>query len=185
MSFQVDGVEYYRTENWYSQDDNNPQKFAFPAPFDQEFYIVLNMAVGGTYDGNRNPSADALPAEMKVDYVRVYEATDKISDDYIAPEPEVTADPIPAGAKTELIDPEFEDVKKVVTDSDEKNVDGWNLLTLAAYGGAADFITTKIDADTFAKINITNSGSRAEQAAEPPVESNVSPIVKILSALSA
>lgn len=35
MSFQVDGVEYYRTENWYSQDDENPQKFAFPAPFDQ------------------------------------------------------------------------------------------------------------------------------------------------------
>lgn len=160
MSFQVDGVEYYRTENWYSQDDNNPQKFAFPAPFDQEFYIVLNMAVGGTYDGNRNPSADALPAEMKVDYVRVYEAADKNSDDYIAPEPEVKADPIPAGAKTELIDPEFKDVKKVVTDSDEKNVDGWNLLTLAAYGGAADFTTTKIDGDTFAKINITNSGSQ-------------------------
>lgn len=160
MSFQVDGEEYYRTENWYSQDDENPQKVAFPAPFDQEFYIVFNMAVGGTYDGNLNPSASALPAEMKVDYVRVYEATDKISDDYIAPEPEVTADPIPAGAKTDLIDPEFKDVKKVVNDSDEKNVNGWNLLTLAAYNGAADFATTKIDGDTFAKINISNSGNQ-------------------------
>ena len=160
MSFQVDGVEYYRTENWYSQDDGNPQKFAFPAPFDQEFYIVLNMAVGGTYDGNLNPSSSALPAEMKVDYVRVYESTNKLADDQIVADPQVKADPIPAGAKTDLIDPEFKDVKKVVTDSDAKNTDGWNLLTLAAYGGAADFTTTKVDGDTFGKINILNSGSQ-------------------------
>ncbi|MBK6485631.1 MAG: glycoside hydrolase family 16 protein [Gemmatimonadetes bacterium] len=40
--------------------------------FDHPFYIILNLAVGGTFDGD--PASDAvLPATMLVDYVRVYE----------------------------------------------------------------------------------------------------------------
>ncbi len=39
--------------------------------FDQPFYVILNLAVGGSFDGN--PQSDAmLPATMLVDYVRVY-----------------------------------------------------------------------------------------------------------------
>jgi beta-glucanase (GH16 family) len=39
--------------------------------FDQPFFIILNVAVGGHFDGD--PSSDAiLPATMLVDYVRVY-----------------------------------------------------------------------------------------------------------------
>lgn len=159
MSFQVDGEEFYRASNWYCQGADEPQKYAFPAPFDQDFYIILNLAVGGMYDGNRNPSESALPAEMKVDYVRVYESATPVDDDYIAPEPAMDKDKVGADAKTELVDGDFTDVKKVVNDSDEKNIDGWNLLTLAAYGGAASFDTTDIDGDTFAKVNITNTGT--------------------------
>ena len=39
--------------------------------FDQSFFLILNLAVGGTFDGD--PKSDAiLPATMLVDYVRVY-----------------------------------------------------------------------------------------------------------------
>ncbi|MFL5557093.1 MAG: family 16 glycosylhydrolase [Gemmatimonadaceae bacterium] len=39
--------------------------------FDQPFYLILNLAVGGTFDGD--PQSDAIfPATMLVDYVRVY-----------------------------------------------------------------------------------------------------------------
>lgn len=38
---------------------------------DQPFYLILNLAVGGTFDGD--PKSDAIfPATMLVDYVRVY-----------------------------------------------------------------------------------------------------------------
>lgn len=158
MSFQVDGVEYYRAENWYSQSDDQPAKYAFPAPFDQDFYIIFNMAVGGTYDGNLNPDASVLPAEMKVDYVRVYQFNEL--PDGIVDDPDVTPEIIPAGAKDSIIDPSFTDVKKVVNDSDPKNVNGWNLLTLSQFGGAADFSTVDVDGATFAKVNITNGGSQ-------------------------
>ena len=40
--------------------------------FDQSFYVILNLAVGGHFDGD--PQSDAiLPATMLVDWVRVYE----------------------------------------------------------------------------------------------------------------
>ena len=45
------------------------------APFDQNFYLILNTAVGGPnspYTGNQNPDDAAFPQYMYIDYVRVY-----------------------------------------------------------------------------------------------------------------
>ncbi len=40
--------------------------------FDQPFYVILNLAVGGNFDGN--PQSDTIfPATMLIDYVRVYQ----------------------------------------------------------------------------------------------------------------
>ena len=42
-----------------------------PWVFDQSMYVILNLAVGGHFDGD--PQSDAIfPATMLVDYVRVY-----------------------------------------------------------------------------------------------------------------
>lgn len=48
--------------------DLNP----WPAPFDRPFYLIMNLAVGGQFDGNPD-AATVFPAELQVDYVRVYE----------------------------------------------------------------------------------------------------------------
>jgi beta-glucanase (GH16 family) len=45
---------------------------AWPAPFDQPFYLLMNVAVGGNFPGLPNPQTK-FPAELRVDYVRVYE----------------------------------------------------------------------------------------------------------------
>jgi beta-glucanase (GH16 family) len=44
----------------------------WPAPFDQPFYLLMNVAVGGNFPGHPNPETQ-FPAELVVDYVRVYE----------------------------------------------------------------------------------------------------------------
>jgi beta-glucanase (GH16 family) len=44
---------------------------AFPAPFDQKFHIILNVAVGGQWPGPPDGTT-TFPQEMVVDYVRVY-----------------------------------------------------------------------------------------------------------------
>jgi beta-glucanase (GH16 family) len=51
-----------------SAADLNP----WPAPFDQPFFLVMNVAVGGNFPGAPN-AATTFPAEMVVDYVRVYD----------------------------------------------------------------------------------------------------------------
>ena len=77
IRWYVDGNLYHTENNWFSKDGNDPTEFTYPAPFDQDFYILLNLAVGGTYDGGIAPDESVeMPAEMIVDYVRVYESTE-------------------------------------------------------------------------------------------------------------
>jgi hypothetical protein len=70
----VDGNRYSTQTDWYSEG------FSYPAPFDQNFYIILNFAVGGHFDGidgiyaEPNTFADG-EKHFDIDYVRVYEKT--------------------------------------------------------------------------------------------------------------
>ena len=42
------------------------------APFDKDFYIILNLAIGGHFDGYRLPPEGFTETSMHVDYVRVF-----------------------------------------------------------------------------------------------------------------
>jgi beta-glucanase (GH16 family) len=42
-------------------------------PFDQPHHLLLNIAVGGSWGGQKGIRPDAFPAKMEVDYVRVYQ----------------------------------------------------------------------------------------------------------------
>lgn len=49
----------------------------YPAPFTlSNFYLILNLAVGGSWPGNPGPET-SFPATMLVDYVRVYQTTSR------------------------------------------------------------------------------------------------------------
>ena len=65
MRWYVDGVLYAMQNSWYSSSA------AFPAPFNQPFYVLLNVAVGGNFPGSPTAST-VFPLTMEVDYVRVY-----------------------------------------------------------------------------------------------------------------
>jgi beta-glucanase (GH16 family) len=41
-------------------------------PFDHPFYLILNLAIGGTLGGARGIDNKAFPASVEVDFVRVY-----------------------------------------------------------------------------------------------------------------
>lgn len=42
-------------------------------PFDAPMNLILNIAVGGDWGGRRGVDADAFPARMEIDHVRVYQ----------------------------------------------------------------------------------------------------------------
>ena len=51
----------------------------YPAPFDQPFHILLNLAVGGNLPGPPNGSTP-FPATMEVDWIRVYSGEEAVGD---------------------------------------------------------------------------------------------------------
>ncbi|HEY5642907.1 MAG TPA: glycoside hydrolase family 16 protein [Woeseiaceae bacterium] len=65
LRWYVDDVLYAVRNNWSTTGA------PFPAPFDQPFYILFNVAVGGNFPGAPS-AATAFPVVMEVDYVRVY-----------------------------------------------------------------------------------------------------------------
>ncbi|MDE6505384.1 MAG: family 16 glycosylhydrolase [Clostridia bacterium] len=70
IAWYVDGRQVYKLLNnqWYSTASQSAA-----APFDKPFYILLNLAVGGTYDPSAQIDPNFTSAAMYVDYVRVYE----------------------------------------------------------------------------------------------------------------
>lgn len=65
IDWLVDGTHYQTQTEWDSVNGSHP------APFDQRFHLLLNMAVGGKFVGPTNEQT-VFPQQMQVDWVRVY-----------------------------------------------------------------------------------------------------------------
>ncbi|WP_438433912.1 carbohydrate binding domain-containing protein [Gorillibacterium sp. sgz500922] len=169
IRWYVDDQLFSTQTNWYSIGDGQPAKYAFPAPFDQPFYLILNLAVGGNYVSNLLPSDDELPAQMEVDYVRVYRSESGYP---AAVEPVVSAEPLPENAKlpTEdgnyLYDADYAKGFQKVTSLpdplvtyDVTDPERWNLVTMSEFGGKAEVEKVDLDGKPFAKVSIDNPGS--------------------------
>ena len=68
LKFYIDNVDNiiltYNKPGSYNQDN---------WPFDQPFYFLFNIAVGGTYGGVEGVDDDIFPAVMEIDYVHIYQ----------------------------------------------------------------------------------------------------------------
>jgi beta-glucanase (GH16 family) len=80
IRWYVDNQLYETQSSWWSSSNrkNSSIRNAYPAPFDQPFYIVMNLAVGGNFGGDPDAST-VFPGEIQVDYVRVYELAPRSS----------------------------------------------------------------------------------------------------------
>ena len=88
ITWYVDGVKYHEESDWYSTTVGQGT-LTYPAPFDQPFYIILNLAVGGSWVGNPNDETSFENNPYEIDYVRVYQK-DSYDEDVKRPVKEVT-----------------------------------------------------------------------------------------------
>jgi beta-glucanase (GH16 family) len=74
IRWYVDSQLYETQTSWWSSSNptNTSIRNPYPAPFDQPFYIIMNLAVGGNFGGNPDGTT-VFPGDMQVDYVRVYD----------------------------------------------------------------------------------------------------------------
>lgn len=72
MRFYIDGELVKTINDWFTSVQGLKEK-PYPAPFNQNFYLQMNLAVGGNWPGNPDKTTDFSKAEFVVDYVRVYQ----------------------------------------------------------------------------------------------------------------
>lgn len=72
IRFYIDGNLYHKVNDWFTKVEGGDE-VTYPAPFDQPFYLQCNLAVGGSWPGNPDENTDFNNAELKVDYVKVYQ----------------------------------------------------------------------------------------------------------------
>ncbi|MDA3901502.1 MAG: carbohydrate binding domain-containing protein [Spirochaetes bacterium] len=76
IRWYVDGNLYHTENFWYSESDTQTHDLHdYPAPFNKDFHLILNLAVGGNFGGDPDGSYE-FPKDLAIDYVRVYELED-------------------------------------------------------------------------------------------------------------
>jgi beta-glucanase (GH16 family) len=79
MRFHLDGRQYWevKADQLYS---GSPKAKGNPvAPFDQPFYIMANLAIGGKLAEDNNDKGivmDSVPAEFLIDWIRIYQCAE-------------------------------------------------------------------------------------------------------------
>ena len=65
LTFFVDGQSFFTCKN----DGTGVDSW----PFDAPQYLILNLAIGGAWGGQRGVDPNAFPQQYLIDYVRVYQ----------------------------------------------------------------------------------------------------------------
>lgn len=161
IRFFVDDQLVAEQNDWFTKKQGFGE-VAYPAPFDQPFYMILNLAVGGNWPGNPDETtAFDENARLTVDYVRVYRK-DSYDENVTKPEKEVVLRE-PDATGNYVINGDFSDTAMGENEA-------WNLLT--ALGGEA---TAEIK-DNALHIHTTNAGTvdYSVQIVQPgiPMEKN-------------
>ncbi len=60
----IDNIKYFE----YDNERYGNKKW----PFDKKFFLILNVAIGGNWGGQKGINKKIFPAKMEVDYVRIY-----------------------------------------------------------------------------------------------------------------
>lgn len=82
QAFHLYAVEWYEDKIDFFIDDEKYHTFANTGvstddwPFDHPYYLILNIAIGGSWGGKYGVANDVFPNRMEIDYVRVYELVD-------------------------------------------------------------------------------------------------------------
>lgn len=78
--FHVYGLEWDENSLTWLLDGRKRFRLVKPAdatweqwPFDERFYLILNLAFGGGWGGTKGVAPEELPQDYEIDYVRIYQ----------------------------------------------------------------------------------------------------------------
>ncbi len=145
IRFYVDGKLFYTESDWFSKRTGYGE-VTYPAPYDQPFYLILNLAVGGNWPGNPDNTTEfGDNAALCVDYVKVYQK-DSYNENVTKPVKNlVFRDPDSTG--NYIINGDFSEMERL------DDQDNWQLLLAGGGAATAEIATNAIH------ISTDNAGS--------------------------
>ena len=72
LEWTEDNIDIYVDDHLYftfKKESDDPAVW----PFNQDFHLVMNIAVGGNWGGQKGVDSTIFPQQMTIDYVRVYQ----------------------------------------------------------------------------------------------------------------
>lgn len=150
IRWYVDGELYQVQNNWYSRNGNEALDYTYPAPFDQAFYMILNVAVGGWFDGDPDKTT-AFPQTMEVDYIRVYDLEGGYDENVEKPKV-ISKEQLPTTAKKAI------DGNLIHNGNFKDENSNWQLLS--HFGGSAKYSFEQTGNQKFLKADIEKAGEQ-------------------------
>jgi beta-glucanase (GH16 family) len=73
IDWTKDKIDFFVDDSLYHTVNRDPNDDYKGWPFDQRFHLIMNIAVGGNWGGQKGIDDSIWPQRMEVDYVRVYQ----------------------------------------------------------------------------------------------------------------
>lgn len=148
ITWYVDGIKYHEANDWYSTTEGQGT-VAYPAPFDQNFYMILNLAVGGSWVGFPDADENYVDGQQfTIDYVKAYQKTAGYDESNVKkPEAAPVVIPEPDAEGNYVHNGNFSVAEDLTDDTD------WKFLTALDGEGSAKIEKNEI------VINTTNEGT--------------------------
>ena len=159
IRWYVDDVLYHVENNWYGMDANG-EKYTYPAPYDEDFYILFNLAMSGNYVSNVLPTE--MGKQLKVDYVRILVDENEDYDDSNVTAPSADRDSEffedNGGYVDLIVDKDFETLKDHAFGDGANVIPGIGYWSSAVNTGAGAQATVEV-VDGVAKYDVTKVGA--------------------------
>ncbi len=77
IEWDENSIKWFVDDTQYHIYSNNNQGSS-TWPFDKNFHLILNIAIGGSWGGQQGIDNSIFPVQMEVEYVRVYQHSDEL-----------------------------------------------------------------------------------------------------------
>lgn len=164
MTFYYDGEPIYTSSNWVCGLSGASDAIGFDAPFDEPFYMILNLAVdSGQFGGSANKADFQDDINMYVDYVRCFQRTEGYPDSVIKDASNSAHEDWTAyEGINQIADITADNFDNVGGGHDDAAAQGAGKWYLSYQSDAAATAETVVgdDGNTWAKVDISKNGSQ-------------------------
>jgi beta-glucanase (GH16 family) len=78
MEWSKEKIDVFVDDKKYFSFENDGRDVSATWPFDHPFYLILNIAIGGSWGGQKGVNEAVFPQRMEIDYVRVFKPSNTL-----------------------------------------------------------------------------------------------------------